>query len=110
MLGISLLNRHDARVTTWITPVTEHLKNALGTADINLEIAPSIIAPGAYSLSVALFETGISIYHQLEAQCPFVIHDTGSPMAQFSNNDYGSVIIPARWSSAVPSIGFGEFS
>ena len=96
MLGIAVNTRHATRVTTWVTRVPEHVQAANQSVDVELEIAPEVIAPGGYTLTVALFEPG-TVYHQLDGECPFVIVDSGSSMAEYGNVDYGCVIIPAKW-------------
>jgi lipopolysaccharide transport system ATP-binding protein len=99
LLGIAIENRHATRVTTWHTRVADHLESNAIRAHIELEIPARFIAPGGYSLTVALFDAGRTIYHKLEGESPFLIVDAGSEMAAFSNDDYGVTIIPAVWSS-----------
>jgi lipopolysaccharide transport system ATP-binding protein len=97
LLGIGIDSRHGARVTTFVSPLSKLISRRSGSETIALEITPQIIAPGIYTLTVALFEPGI-VHHQLEHECSFVIVDSGSPMAAFDNVDYGIAIIPATWS------------
>ena len=99
LLGVGVENRHYQRVTTWFTPVTDHFSDGNECVEVDLEIPPKIIAPGGYSLTVALFERKGPIFHRLEGECPFVIVDSGSKMAEFSDVDYGVVLIPATWTT-----------
>ena len=96
LLGIAIDNRHATRVTTWVARLADHL-DAAADATLELAVTPGIIAPGAYTLTVALFEPG-TVYHMRDGQWPFVIVDSGSAMAAFGTVDYGVTIIPATWS------------
>jgi lipopolysaccharide transport system ATP-binding protein len=98
LLGIAIDNRHATRVTNWVPRVSDHMAEGAGRAELEVEIAAEIIAPGGYSFTAALFEPGI-VYHRIEGECPIVIVDSGSDMAEFSNVDYGVAIIPATWAA-----------
>lgn len=97
LLGIGIENRHYVRVTTWFSPLSDHFSDNEGGGVIDLEIPGEILAPGGYSLTVALFEPRGAVHQRLEGECPFVIVDSGSAMAEFSDVDYGVVLIPGRW-------------
>ncbi|MEI9805545.1 MAG: ABC transporter ATP-binding protein [Pseudolabrys sp.] len=99
LLGVAIENRHQMRVATWVAPVADHLREGAERVEVELEIAPKIIAPGAYSLVAALFEPKGAVHHKLDGECPFIIVDSGSDMAEFSDVDYGVAIIPAVWHS-----------
>jgi lipopolysaccharide transport system ATP-binding protein len=101
LLGIAPETRHATRVTTWVARLADHVAEGRETAEIELEVEPRIIAPGGYTLTIALFEPKSAVYHKLEGECPFLIVDSGSHMAEFSDVDYGVAIIPARWSVPV---------
>ncbi|ATQ69897.1 MULTISPECIES: ABC transporter ATP-binding protein [Methylosinus] len=96
LLGIGIENRHATRVSTWVTRLAEHMEEGQTNAEIEIEIEPDVIAPGGYTFTLALHEAGI-VYHRIEDQCPIMIIDSGSQMTQFSNVDYGVVLVPARW-------------
>jgi lipopolysaccharide transport system ATP-binding protein len=96
LLGVAIDNRHATRVTTCVARLADHMAEGAERAELEVEIAPEIIAPGGYTFTVALFEPGI-VYHKLEGECPILIVDSGSHMAEFSNVDYGVAIIPSTW-------------
>lgn len=98
LLGVAIDNRHGNRVTTWVTRVADHLCIGHDWVCLELDIPGGIIAPGGYTFTVALFEPGSTVHHVIEGEWPFVIVDSGSEMAAFSNVDYGVTIIPGRWS------------
>ncbi|HEY1980061.1 MAG TPA: ABC transporter ATP-binding protein [Xanthobacteraceae bacterium] len=99
LLGVAVENRHQARVATWVTPVSNHLTSDGERVEVELEIAPKIIAPGGYTVLAALFEPKVTVYHKREGECPFLIVDSGSEMAEFSDVDYGVAIIPSTWTT-----------
>jgi lipopolysaccharide transport system ATP-binding protein len=100
LLGVGVDSSQGVRVTTWVTRLADHVADDTSYSTMSLEITPMIIAPGGYTLTVALFEPGVMLHHQLEGEAPFMIVDSGSEMAAFSNVNYGVTIIPARWSVA----------
>ncbi len=97
LIGVGLEDRHQTRVATWVTPIEERLAPGDDQCDVELEIAPKMIAPAGYSLVVALFEKKGTVHHKLEGECPFVIVDSGSDMAEFNDVGHGVVIIPSTW-------------
>jgi lipopolysaccharide transport system ATP-binding protein len=99
LLGIAVDSHRGGRVTTWVTDLGAVVTAGAEHADISLDVAPGILAPGAYSLSVAVTETNLGIIHMREGESPFAMVDTGSAMAAYTNVDYGVALIPATWSS-----------
>jgi lipopolysaccharide transport system ATP-binding protein len=99
LLGIAVDSHRGGRVTTWATELAGLVAGGAERAEITLEVEPNILAPGAYSLSVAVTEASLAIIHQREGESAFAIVDTGSAMAAYTNVDYGVAFIPATWSS-----------
>jgi lipopolysaccharide transport system ATP-binding protein len=96
-LGIGLENRSSDRVTTWVARISDHVREIRGEHQLNLCVSPGIIAPNLYAFTVALFVPRGRVHHVLTGICPIRIHDSGSKLALFEGMDYGSVIVPARW-------------
>jgi lipopolysaccharide transport system ATP-binding protein len=99
LLGIAVDSHRGGRVTTWATDLAGLVAVGAERTEICLDVAPNILAPGAYSLAVAVTEASLAIIHQREGESPFAIVDTGSAMAAYTNIDYGVAFIPATWSS-----------
>jgi lipopolysaccharide transport system ATP-binding protein len=99
LLGIAMDSLKGTRVTTWVAQLAKYIDAGVEEAQICLEVAPNIIAPGGFSLTLALTESNLTILHMREGEWPFTVVDTGSEMAAYSNIDYGVTIIPAKWSS-----------
>ena len=99
LLGIAVDSQRGGRVTTWVTGLADVVGPGAEHAEVTLEVTPGILAPGAYSLAVAVTEASLAIIHLREGESPFAIVDTGSAMAAYANVDYGVAFIPARWSS-----------
>ena len=97
-LGIAIDDRYGSRVTTWVLRLADHVADKCSRVAVELEIPASIIAPGRYMFTAALFEPGLATYDMLEDVCPITIVDTGSEMARFEGAAYGVVILPGRWS------------
>jgi lipopolysaccharide transport system ATP-binding protein len=95
-IGVAVLNRFKAKVFTSI-------KNLVITGvekesfDIECEIPGSFLAPGSYSLDVALFNGKITSYEYLSDILPFNIIDNGTELASFEGADYGSVLCNCKW-------------
>jgi len=98
LLCIAVDSHRGGRVTTWVTELGAVVRTGAEHAEVTLEVAPGVLAPGAYSLAVAVAETSLAMIHLREDESPFAIIDTGSPMAAYTNVDYGVVLIPATWS------------
>jgi len=98
MLGIAVDSHRGGRVTTWATELSILVTGGAERAEITLDVAPNILAPGAYSLTVAVTEASLALVHLRQGESPFAIVDTGSAMAAYTNVDYGVAFIPAAWS------------
>ena len=100
-LSVAVVGTQAGRVTTSVLQLAEFLNNGDERSEVEVEFESKIIAPGGYSLTVALFDRtagAYNIHHSLEGVSPFMIVDSGSPMAAFGDAYYGVCIIPARWS------------
>ena len=96
-IGISLTNRIGFVVTTWVKKINEIIDKNTGEFFVDLDISTKYIAPGSYVFNVALFLVKGKVYHDFEAVCPILIHESGSSMAAYSHFNYGLVILPAKW-------------
>jgi len=60
---------------------------------MKIQIADNQIAPNVYSLRFALFVFKGEVYDLIEMVCPFSVVDSGSKMALYEGNNYGSFIL-----------------
>jgi lipopolysaccharide transport system ATP-binding protein len=98
VLVVALDSQRGGRVASWATPLADLVAGG-DTAEITLGVSPRILAPGGYSVTVAVVVPHTAILHMVEAVCPLVVIDTGSDMTAVSGIDYGVALIPAAWSA-----------
>jgi lipopolysaccharide transport system ATP-binding protein len=98
-LAVILMHQTLGRVFTEIRDVRDLLDGS-GRFRCRLVVPPHIIAPGHYALRVSLFIHNQRYFDNQEGVCPFQIHDTGSRMAMYEGQDYGTVIPPCEWRDA----------
>jgi hypothetical protein len=95
-LRVILLHQTLGRVFTEVRDVRDLLPGP-GRLRSRLVVPPHFIAPGHYALEIALFIHNQRYFDHQEGVCPFQIHDTGSRMAFYEGQDYGTVIPPCEW-------------
>lgn len=99
-IGIAVLDRFKSKVFTVIRNLDLEGQNGKSLV-VECEIPPSFLAPGSYSLDVALFNSKITSYEYLTDILPFKVIDNGTELAAFEGADYGSVLCNPRWNYEV---------
>lgn len=96
-IGIAVLDRFKSKVFTVIRNLD--LEGHTGKSlVVECEIPSSFLAPGSYSLDVALFSSKVTSYEYLTDILPFKVIDNGTELAAFEGADYGSVLCNPKWS------------
>ena len=93
---VILIHQTLGRVFTEVRDVRD-LRSGSGRFRSRLVVPPHLIAPGHYALDLALFIHHQRYFDHQEGVSPFTIHDTGSRMALYEGQDYGTVIPPCEW-------------
>lgn len=95
-VGIGLNDKFQNRVFTVLKEIN-FFENNNGLYTGTVILPSKLIAPNNYSFTFALWTKGGKIYDHLENLFNIKIHETGSDLAIYDGNDYGSFIIDAQW-------------
>jgi lipopolysaccharide transport system ATP-binding protein len=95
MFCIALLNKYKRRVFTEHKVIDELLEGKIGDFQIEFCIPGYFIAPNNYSFLVQIFFPDGEVLQELSDVLPFVVIDTGSDLAAYS--DYGYVQVKGEW-------------
>ncbi len=69
----------------------------LGQGSSVCEIPSRYLAPGRFSINIAIHIPGVSILQHNESALSWTVEETGSGMEKYQGIDYGSVISPCIW-------------
>jgi lipopolysaccharide transport system ATP-binding protein len=96
-IGIGIQDKQNNRITSFLKPI-EELQN-LGDNLYKgiLQLPASILAPNAFTFTIALWIKDVEIFDMLENVCAFKIHDNGTEFSNLEGIDYGSVILNNNW-------------
>lgn len=95
-LGIAVLDKFKVKVFTSIIPNSLDLKKE-EVSIILCEIPENFLAPGKYSLDIAVFNGKLETYEYISDILPFSIIDNGSELAMYEDTFYGNVIANCTW-------------
>jgi len=95
-IGVAVLDRFKSKVFTTIRNLDLGKVSNNGLM-VDCEIPHSFLAPGSYSLDVALFNSKITSYEYINDILPFKVIDNGTELAAFEGADYGSVLCNCNW-------------
>jgi lipopolysaccharide transport system ATP-binding protein len=95
MFCVALLNKYKRRVFTEHKTIEELLPGGTGEYRFKFCLPGDFIAPNNYSFLVQIFYPDGEILQELFDICPFLVVDTGSNLASYS--DYGYVQIKGDW-------------
>lgn len=94
-LGITVLDKFKNKIFTDYFKLQNPDEKGLQKVLIKFPI--NLLAPGNYSLNLALFVIGNTLYDWHEDCLPFDIVDSGSEMSIFDGQSYGSIIVKCGW-------------
>ncbi|MBZ5857986.1 ABC transporter ATP-binding protein [Flavihumibacter profundi] len=95
-IGVAVLDNYKNKVFTSIHHINEsNTRNSF--IDVICEIPQKFLAPGDYSLDIALFNERVYSYEYISDILPFRIIDNGSPMAAYQGVRYGNVFCNCSW-------------
>lgn len=94
-IGVAVLDKFKSKVFTSIKNIT--INPGTISLAVECEIPDSFLAPGSYSLDVALFNSKVTTYEYISDILPFKIIDNGTELAAFENADYGNVLCNCTW-------------
>lgn len=93
-LSVTLQNLMGDYLSTFVESISDFFfDEQKKEVRMKIKIGANLIAPNAYALRFALFVGKGVIYDLVEMVCPFRIIDSGSKMAAFEGNNYGSFIM-----------------
>jgi lipopolysaccharide transport system ATP-binding protein len=95
-VGIVLQNEYYNRVTSFVKSI-ELFKSSEGIFYGSFLMPKSIIAPGNYSFSFALFSKDDEVFDLINEVCNFQVHDNGTDFTELAGIDTGSVILKVSW-------------
>jgi lipopolysaccharide transport system ATP-binding protein len=96
-IGIAVLDKYKSKVFTSIKNL--EINPGVVALKVECEIPHSFLAPGSYSLDVALFNSKVTTYEYISDILPFRIIDNGTELAAFENADYGNVLCNCTWTT-----------
>jgi lipopolysaccharide transport system ATP-binding protein len=96
-IGIVLLDKMQNRVFTLVRDVIHFSPKGSSEFEGTVKLPSALIAPNIYSFAVTLWSRDGNIDHLVENICMIKIHDTGTELANYEGNDYGSVILKHDW-------------
>lgn len=96
-IGIAVLDKFKSKVFTSIKNL--EITSGVTALRVECEIPHSFLAPGSYSLDVALFNSKVTTYEYISDILPFRIIDNGTELAAFENADYGNVLCNCAWTT-----------
>jgi lipopolysaccharide transport system ATP-binding protein len=94
-VGIAVLDKFKSKIFTTIKNI--QVNPGVNTFSIECEIPDSFLAPGTYSIDVALFNSKVTTYEYISDILPFRVIDNGTELAAFENADYGNVLCNCTW-------------
>jgi lipopolysaccharide transport system ATP-binding protein len=68
-----------------------------GTHRAFLEIAPSLLTPGSYTIDIAAHIPNTEVLENFQSALSFEIEETGSSMSLYQNLSYGVVLVDFPW-------------
>ncbi|MBL7873755.1 MAG: ABC transporter ATP-binding protein [Cyclobacteriaceae bacterium] len=92
-VSVTLQNLYGNYVSTSVYDLT---RVSSSTFEVLVGFPEGIIAPNSYYFRVAVFTSSI-VYEVIENICQIQIIDTGSNLAQYEGQNYGSVILNTDW-------------
>ncbi|WP_315819837.1 ABC transporter ATP-binding protein [Paraflavitalea speifideaquila] len=96
-VGIAVLDKFKSKIFTTIKNI--QVNPGVNTFGVECEIPDSFLAPGTYSIDVALFNSKVTTYEYISDILPFRVIDNGTELAAFENADYGNVLCNCTWTT-----------